>query len=120
MKGPRDCSQSQLVAGEGGPTDEAEYLHPRPGSWTSAGRLYVLAVLCVIGVFNLLDRQIISVVLQPIKVEFGASDTVGFITGFLFSAFYAMAALPVARLLDRRPRKQVLAAWFVVQRPGGA
>jgi len=105
-------------------TDEADDLHARAGSWTNSGRYYVLAVLCVIGVFNQLDRQIISVVLQPIKMEFGASDKeMGFVTGTLFALFYALAALPVARLLDRRPRKQVLAVcltfWSLMTTLGG-
>ncbi len=92
--------------------------------WSNAQRLYVLAVLCFVGVFNQLDRQIISIVLQPIKMEFGASDKqMGIVTGLLFAGFYAVAALPVARLLDRRPRKLVLAAclgfWSLMTSLGG-
>ena len=39
------------------------------------GRHFVLAILCVVAIFNMVDRQIITIVLDPIKAEFGASDT---------------------------------------------
>jgi len=70
---------------------------------------YLLVVLCIVGVFNMIDRQIISVLLEPIKLEFGASDAaMGMIVGAMFAAFYLLAAVPVGRLADRYPRKWVI------------
>jgi len=72
-------------------------------------RHYLLFVLCLVGVFNMLDRQIISVLLEPIKKEFGASDAaMGVVVGAMFAGFYLVAAVPVGRLADRYPRKWVI------------
>ncbi len=51
-----------------------------------------------------------TILLEPIKEEFGASDTaMGFLTGFAFALFYATLGIPVARLADRWSRRNVIA-----------
>lgn len=102
------------------PTDPAE---PNP-YWTAGRRRWLLALLCAAGLVNMIDRQIISILLQPIKQEFGASDTVmGLLTGPIFAGFYALAAIPIARTLDLYPRKLVLAIcmgfWSLMTSLGG-
>lgn len=73
-------------------------------------RNYVLFVLFVTYVLNFLDRQLMTILLEPIKQEFGASDTaMGFLTGFAFALFYATLGIPVARLADNWSRKKVIA-----------
>lgn len=82
-------------------------------SLTSAGRRYrrlVLALLVVVAVFNYLDRQILSMLLEPIKHEFGLSDTqLGFLSGFAFSALYALFSIPLAKLADTSNRVALIA-----------
>ena len=64
-------------------------------------RNYVLFILFLTYVLNFLDRQLMTILLEPIKEEFGASDTaMGFLTGFAFALFYASLGIPVARLAD--------------------
>jgi len=80
---------------------------------------YVLGVLFLVTVFNFIDRQILAILLQPIKEDLKISDTaLGFLTGFAFAAFYTFAGLPLARLADcwgRRSRIAIsLAAWSVM------
>lgn len=77
---------------------------------TSTARAwYTLAVLILIMVFNQLDRYVMAVLVQPIKRDLALSDTqIGILTGFAFSAFYALAALPLARLADGGRRRQVI------------
>ena len=71
----------------------------------------MLFVLFLIGVFNAVDRHILVVLLEPIRLEFGASDAVmGALTGFAFVAFYALATVPIARLSDSRPRRVIVLA----------
>ena len=87
-------------------------------------RHFVLATLCVVAIFNMVDRQIITIVLDPIKAEFGASDTaMGLLTGMIFAAFFATAAFPLARWADDGSRKVVLAAclgfWSLMTTLGG-
>jgi MFS family permease len=71
---------------------------------------YVLFLLFFIYFSNQIDRQILSILLEPIKSEFGATDTMmGFLTGPAFAIFYATAGIPIARWADRGSRKAVIA-----------
>ena len=73
-------------------------------------RNYVLLILTLGYVFNFVDRQVMTILLEPIKAEFGASDTqMGLISGLAFALFYATLGVPVARLADRWSRRNVLA-----------
>ncbi len=54
---------------------------------------------------NFLDRGLIILLLQPIKVDLHLSDTqLGFLTGIAFGLFYAVLGLPLARCADRGNR----------------
>src|SRR5262245_11213339 len=71
---------------------------------------YVLGVLLVVMVINFVDRQLMSILIEPIKAEFGASDReMGLLTGFAFALFYTVAGIPVARLADVWVRRSVIA-----------
>ena len=81
------------------------------GDPSVAYRRYVLGVLVLVYVFNFVDRQILAVLLQPIKEELGVSDTaMGVLTGLAFALFYTFAGIPIARLADRGTRRSVIAA----------
>jgi predicted MFS family arabinose efflux permease len=70
----------------------------------------VLGVLVLVYAVNFIDRNILAVLLQPIKEELGVSDTaMGFLTGFAFAVFYTFAGIPIARLADRGSRRTVMA-----------
>nr|WP_228550762.1 MFS transporter [Endozoicomonas sp. OPT23] len=65
--------------------------------------------MVIVYAFNYIDRQLMTILLEPIKNEFQASDTVmGLLTGFAFAVFYATLGVPVARLADSWSRKKVL------------
>jgi len=73
-------------------------------------RHYVLGVLVVVYTFNFIDRQILSILLDPIKNELGLSDTaMGMLTGFAFATFYATLGIPIARYADRSNRRNLVA-----------
>ena len=85
---------------------------------------YVLGVLFTVYVFNFIDRQVLAILLQPIKQELQASDTaMGFLTGFAFVVFYTFAGIPIARWADRTSRRSVialgLAVWSVMTAASG-
>ena len=80
------------------------------GQYSASYRNYVLAILTVGYLLNFVDRQVMTILLEPIKAEFGATDTqMGFLSGFAFALFYATIAIPVARIADAWSRSQVLA-----------
>ena len=50
----------------------------------------MLSVLTLGYIFNFIDRQVMTILLEPIKAEFGATDTqMGLLTGLAFALFYA-------------------------------
>lgn len=75
----------------------------------SENRWYLLAVLTLVYAFNHVDRQIMVILQEPIKQEFGLSDTqLGLLTGFLFAAFYATLGIPFAAWADRGNRRNII------------
>lgn len=98
---------------------------PIASTWTTGQRWRLLALLCLVGAFNFIDRQIITVLIVPIQADFGASDTqLGLLTGLLFAGSYALASIPLAALSDRYQRRYVLAGclsiWSMMTALGGA
>lgn len=70
-----------------------------------AYRRWALAVMTLVVVFNYIDRGLITILLQPIKVDLQLTDTqLGFLTGIAFGLFYATLGLPIARWADRGNR----------------
>ena len=78
-------------------------------------RGYVLGLLFCVAMFNMLDRQILGMLVVPLKAEFGVSDTaLGFLTGPSFALFYAVAGIPIARWADRGVRRSIIAMGLFV------
>ena len=74
------------------------------------GRAWVLAVLTLVYTFNHVDRQILVILLEPIKAELGLKDSqLGILTGIAFAAFYATLGIPVAMWADRGNRRNIIA-----------
>jgi predicted MFS family arabinose efflux permease len=85
-------------------------IDPTPSVFSPAVRNYALGVLVVVYTFNFIDRQILSILLEPIKQDLGLSDTaLGMLTGFAFALFYATLGIPIARLADRGNRRNIIA-----------
>jgi MFS family permease len=79
---------------------------------------YLLTVLAAILAFNYVDRTILGLALQNIKVDLSLSDTqLGFLTGIAFAFFYAVMGIPIARWADRGNRVTIIslttALWSV-------
>lgn len=69
-----------------------------------------LALLALVYVFSYIDRQVVAVLIEPIKNEFGASDSqMGLLTGLAFGVVYATLGVPVGRLADRYNRRTIVA-----------
>ncbi len=69
-----------------------------------------LALLALVYVFSYIDRQVIAILIEPIKNEFGASDTqMGLLTGLAFGLLYAALGVPVGKLADRKSRRTIVA-----------
>ncbi|MCR9095444.1 MAG: MFS transporter [bacterium] len=70
-----------------------------------------LGMLIAVNVMSQLDRQIMSVLIEPIRTDLGLSDTdMGIIVGAAFVVFYTIAGFPLGRLADRANRRNVIVA----------
>ena len=85
------------------------------GAFSPAYRWYALGLLVVVYVFNFIDRSILGILVEPIKQDLGASDTMmGFLGGIAFATFYTFLGIPIARLADRGSRRNVLAVCLAI------
>ncbi len=80
---------------------------------------YVVGVLMVVYIFSFVDRQILSLMVGPIKGDLGISDTqMGLLMGPTFAVFYAICGFPLGRLADSKSRRTIialgLAAWSMM------
>lgn len=72
---------------------------------------YVVIVLMVCYTLSFIDRQILSLLVGPIKHDLGISDTsIGLLLGLAFAIFYTLLGLPMGWLADRRSRRNIIAA----------
>jgi predicted MFS family arabinose efflux permease len=76
---------------------------------TKRYRYFVLAILVVVYTLNFLDRQVLGILVKPIKAELGLSDSqVGLMGGLAFASLYATLGLPIAYLADRGSRRRIM------------
>lgn len=93
-------------------------VHPSTGQ--SSGRtrftgrqIWALAILGVLAGFNMVDRGLLALNLEAIKLELHASDTqMSIATGIGFFLLNALAGIPLARLADRSSRRNIIAIGF--------
>ena len=78
-------------------------------------RYYVLVMLTVVSMINIMDRLILSILLEDIKAEFTFTDTqLGVLAGLAFALFYALMSIPIARWADISNRKNILATALII------
>lgn len=80
--------------------------YPRPSlAWYVVGTLFIAWVLAY------LDRQIITLMVPLIKADLAISDTeVSLIQGMAFAIIFAVAGLPLGRMVDRMNRRNLVVA----------
>lgn len=80
-----------------------------PSAPGSARAWLVVAVLCFGSIVSMIDRQVINLLVDPLKADLGLSDTqISLLQGFAFATFYAVMAIPLGRLADTGNRKAVI------------
>jgi len=76
---------------------------------------YLVVTLLIFYIFSFIDRQIISLLVEPIKRDLQVSDTqIGLLQGFAFAIFYTFFGIPIGRLADRINRKKIIAVGVVI------
>ena len=76
---------------------------------------YVVLLLTAIYTLSFVDRQILSLLVAPVKRDLGISDTrIGLLQGLAFALFYTFMGLPLGRIADTRNRRNLIASGVVV------
>ena len=83
-----------------------QYPHSSRTQW------YVVLLLTLAATLSFIDRQILNVMIGPIKRDLGGlTDTeISLIIGLAFSLVYTLATVPLARMADRANRRNIIAA----------
>lgn len=82
--------------------DDSAYPSPR-----RAWRLVVL--LTIAYAVSFVDRQIISLMVEPIKADLELSETqMGLLLGFAFGLFYTIMGIPLGRVADKYNRRNLI------------
>lgn len=72
-------------------------------------RRYVLVLLTLVYALNFIDRQILVILQESIKVDMDLSDSqLGLLTGFAFAIFYVSVGIPIARWADLGNRRNIV------------
>ncbi len=88
---------------------------PAPPQATTPSAGWLVGLLTTGFALNLLDRQIINILAEPIKRDLGLADwQVGALSGLSFALLYSVAALPIARLADRSNRVTIVGLAILV------
>lgn len=75
-----------------------------------ARRYYLLALLTLLNLLLVLDKIVLSVLIEPIRAEFGLSDgQLGALMGLVYAIFMGAAGLPLGMLADRMNRRNLAA-----------
>ena len=78
---------------------------------TARARYYALVLLTIVYAFNFIDRQLLAILQESIKLDLGLSDSqLGLLSGFAFALFYVTAGIPIARWADHSNRRNIVAA----------
>jgi len=85
---------------------------------------YVVSILTLAYISSFIDRQILALLVEPIKADFQISDTqMSLLIGMSFALFYTLMGLPIGRMVDRMNRRNIIsvgvAVWSVMTALGG-
>lgn len=83
--------------------------------WPSPARAwYGVAVFTLALTFNAIDRQIMNLLVDPIKHDLAITDTqMSLLLGFSYAVFSAIAGIPIARLADVHSRRLIITVGIV-------
>lgn len=76
---------------------------------------YIVSLCMLAYIFSFIDRQVISLLIDPIRADLQISDTqFSLLHGLAFAMLYAIAGIPIARLADSRSRPVIISVGIFV------
>ncbi|WP_047475149.1 MFS transporter, partial [Delftia sp. ZNC0008] len=98
---------------------------PAPAESNGLGYAYYVTIILLLAyTLSFVDRQILGLLVQPIKKDLQLSDWVfSIVHGFAFAIFYTFVGIFLGRLADRWNRRNLIvigmAIWVVATAAGG-
>jgi len=78
-------------------------------------RATLVIMLFFVSVSSYMDRFVLSILQEPIKLEFGLTDTqLGLMTGTAFVVLYSTLGIPIAQWADRGNRRTIMTLCITV------
>ena len=84
--------------------------------WPSPVRGWVVTIILLIAfTFSFVDRQVLNLLVDPIRADLGVSDTqISFLQGFAFALTYVLMSVPLGRMVDRYNRVGIMMGGVLV------
>jgi len=90
-------------------------MKPDPTRYSAAYERGVVLLLMTAYTFNAMDRNIIAIISQSMKLDLKLSDTqLGLLGGTAFAVLYAFGGIPIARLAERASRVNIITAALII------
>jgi predicted MFS family arabinose efflux permease len=90
-------------------------LQEKPKQYSDAYKRVVVLLLMTAYTFNAMDRSIISIISQSMKLDLKLTDTqLGLLSGTAFAVLYAFGGIPIARLAERISRVNIISVALIV------
>jgi predicted MFS family arabinose efflux permease len=90
-------------------------MKPDPLRYSAAYKRAVLLLLMTAYTFNAMDRTIVSIIGQSMKLDLKLTDTqLGLLGGTAFAVLYAFGGIPIARLAERVSRVNIISVALVI------
>lgn len=81
----------------------------RPSAVSTRTAWFSVLILLVVAISSYLDRQIIALMVEPIRADLKVTDfQIGLLQGVAFGLFYAVFGLPIGWLVDRHSRRGII------------
>lgn len=87
-----------------------------PAEWPSQRYGWYVTLVLLLGfTFSFVDRQVLNLLVEPIRADLGLTDTeISLLQGFAFVITYVSLSVPIGRLVDRFNRMRIMIAGIVV------
>lgn len=89
---------------------------PEHSDWPSERRGWIVTIILLIAfTFSFVDRQVLNLLVEPIRQDLQVSDTqISFLQGLAFAVTYILASVPIGRLVDRFNRVGIMIGGVLV------
>ena len=89
---------------------------PKEDNWPSAIEGWIVTILLLIAfTFSFVDRQVLNLLVEPIRLDLQVTDTqISFLQGLAFAVTYILMSVPLGRMVDKYNRVGIMIGGVLV------